>query len=133
MPPDDAVMSVVPEIRGKLSSRHRKILRIENTGIAKEISLSREAQIFEMQGPATPDMLIRTKYEYAYVDRPEHALEAIDKFVERYKMDYNEYVKSFPMHDPYPAVIVIRGFGLITAGISDKEALIVNDLRICQV
>ena len=125
--PDDAVMSVVPEIRGKLSSRHRKILRIENTGIARDISLSKEAQIFEIQGPATPDMLIRTKYEYAYVDRPEHAPEVIDKFVERYKMDYNEYVKGFPMHDPYPAVIVIRGFGLITAGISDKETLIVRD------
>ena len=123
----DAVLNIIPGIRGKLSAKHRKILRIENTGIARDISLSMEAQIFERQGPATPDMLIRTKYEYAYVDRPEHALEVIDKFAERYEKDYSEYVKGFPMHDPYPAAIVIRGFGVITAGISDKEALIVRD------
>jgi len=75
-------------------------------------------------------MLIRTKYDFLYLDDPSKAGEYIEKFASKYAEEYAEYVKDFAMHDPYPAVMVIRGFGIITAGTSYREAKIIDDLAI---
>lgn len=125
---DDAeVLSSIPEIRGLLSTGRKKVLHIEKSGIGKMISTSREAEEFAGLGPATPDMLIRTKYDYAYVPEIGSAREVIESFISRYRADYGKYVNGFPMHDPAPSIVVIRGFGFITAGISRKEARIIRD------
>ncbi len=51
----------------------------------------------------------------------------IDEYAAKYRKEYEEYVRGFPMHDPYPSCIVIRGYGLITAGINSREASIAMD------
>ena len=124
---DEPVLSILPEIRGLMSVSRKKILHVENTGIGKLIATSAEAEMFADLGPATPDMLIRTKFDYAYVPEPDKAKDVIERFISKYEKDYSTYVKGFPMHDPAPSIIVIRGFGFITAGISRKEARIIRD------
>lgn len=124
---DEEVFSIIPKIRGALSEQRKKILHVENTGIGKVIATSAEAELFPENGPATPDMLLRTKYDYAYVKHPAEAVEVIKNFIKKYETEYSEYVKGFPMHDPTPSIIVIRGFGFITTGISSREARIVRD------
>ncbi len=121
------VEASLPEIRGKLSSVRKKILNIKCDGFALDAAMSLEAEKLATNGPATPDMLIRTKYDYAYIDQVSGAAEAIEKFAEKYRKEYSEYVRGFPMHDPYPSCIVIRGYGIITAGINAKEASIIMD------
>ena len=123
----DLTIAVLPEIRGLLSKYRKKVLHVEDSGIGKLISTSAEAEKFAKLGPATPDMLIRTKFEYAYVQEPSKAKETIQAFIQNYEKDYREYVKGFPMHDPAPSIVVVRGFGFITAGISRKEARIIRD------
>ncbi len=92
------------------------------------ISRSRQAEAFEHSGPATPDMLIRTKYDYLYIRDPGEIPGSVDAFASRYREEWQRYVKGgYPMHDPYPTAIVVRGFGIITAGTSLKEARIVRD------
>lgn len=125
--PEESVVEVIPKIRGALSSHRKKILHVEGSGIARIIATSAEAELFAQQGPATPDMLIRTKYDYAYVSEPSEAVRVIEDYVQKYTGEFSEYVKGFPMHDPTPSIVVIRGYGFITAGISEKEARIVRD------
>lgn len=121
------VEMVLPLIRGKLSGVRKKVLRIDTSSYAEKISRSIEAEEYRKFGPATPDMLIRTKYDYLYIDDVKRSEELIEGFAQSYKQEYSQYVQGFPMHDPYPSVVVIRGYGLVTAGISDKEAGIIHD------
>lgn len=121
------VESSLPLIRGMVSKVRKKVLRIDTTPQAGRISRSAEAEDFSKMGPATPDMLIRTKYDYLYVDDVENLAGLIEGFSRSYKIDYSRYVHGFPMHDPSPSIIVIRGYGIITAGISYKEAGIIHD------
>lgn len=125
--PEEEVHAIIPEIRGALSRQRKKVLHIESTGIGKIIATSAEAEMFSENGPATPDMLLRTKYDYAYAKDPSDVTEVINDFMKKYENEYSQYVKGFPMHDPSPSIIVIRGFGFITAGISAKEASIIRD------
>ena len=47
---------------------------------------------------------------------------------EEYKSDFEKYVAvGRTMHDPFPSVIVIKGYGLVTAASSKREADIVRD------
>lgn len=125
---EEPVFNKLPEIRGLLSSVRKKVLHVENRGIGKLISTSAEAEEFAELGPATPDMVIRTKFEYAYIPDISKAGEIIESFMKKYSRDHSEYAGNFAMHDPAPAIMVVRGFGFITAGISQKEARIVRDL-----
>lgn len=120
-------LSVIPEIRGKLSSLKRKIIILNRTREAVEIASSSQAERFASYGPATPDMLIRTKYDYCYVESPEKGLSAIDTYAAKYMEDYRSSGIAYPPHDPFPSIIVLKGYGILTAGISRKEASIVMD------
>ena len=122
-----SVYSIIPQIRGALSRLNYKILRIDSDGLAKRIALSSEADEMRNVGVATPDMLIRTKYTYLYSEKPEDILGDIEKFRKNYEDEYKKYVRDYKMHDPYPAAIIVRGFGIITAGTSEKEAGIIMD------
>lgn len=120
-------LPLIPEIRGKLSSRRKKIISLNLTKEAVEIASSSQSERFSSYGPATPDMLIRTKYDYCYVDSPENAIEKIDSYVLQYEKDYLSSGVEFPMHDPFPSILVLKGYGILTAGTSRKESKIVMD------
>ena len=92
-----------------------------------EIASSEEAEKFTGRGPATPDMIIRTKHDYLYCSDLEQLGKQIVEYEKKYEEEYRRYVSDFPMHDPFPPVIVVRGTGIITSGISEKEAVIVRD------
>lgn len=122
--------SFIASLRGKLSRRIRKVLLVNRSKEAVKIACSREAQDFCRFGPATPDMLIRTKYDFLYIDDHENMNELIEKYARNYQNEFSSYVKDFPMHDPFPSVIVVRGFGIITAADSIKECKIIMDQAI---
>ncbi len=124
---EESVFNRIPEIRGLLSKERKKVLHVESKGIGKIISTSAEAEEFAKLGPATPDMIIRTKFDYAYIPDIAQAGKVIEDFAKAYRKDFSEYASDFTMHDPSPAILVIRGFGFITAGISQKDALIIRD------
>ena len=128
--PEAEVEKAIPVIRGSLSRRGKKILNIDASGISREIAHSVEGQQFAAYGPATPDMLIRTKYDYLYLENLDNIQRSIEKYAEKYAEEYRKYVNGYPMHDPYPSIIVIRGYGIVTAGITEREARIIHDLAL---
>ncbi|MCL4307361.1 MAG: class II aldolase/adducin family protein, partial [Candidatus Thermoplasmatota archaeon] len=121
------VEAVLPAIRGLLSRSRKKVLKIATDEASLKISMSGEAEKLATNGPATPDMLIRTKFDYAYIEDVSKSADVIDAYAAKYREEYEKYVRGFPMHDPYPSCMVIRGFGLVTAGINSREASIAMD------
>lgn len=118
---------IIPEIRGIISSLYRKTILVDRTEEVLSISKSKEGEKFARSGPATPDMLIRTKYDYLYLSDSTKYREEIENFKNRYAEEYKEYVKEFPMHDPYPSIILMRGFGAIFSARTIKECRIIRD------
>ncbi len=123
-----SVMSAVPHLRGIISGWSRKVLLIDSGDEACDISRTKEAKEFQNAGPATPDMLIRTKYDYLYVSSIEEIGAKIEEYVNNYKQEYSKYIGGkYQMHDPFPPIIVVRGFGIITAATTWKECRIIKD------
>lgn len=118
---------ILPEIRGMLSSKNKKVMIVDRAEECLSISRSKEAEMFRESGPATPDMLIRTKYDYAYISSPDDYRNVIENFRKRYEEDFSRFVKDYPMHDPNPSIIVMRGFGVLTCARTIKECRIIRD------
>ncbi|MGP6239984.1 bifunctional aldolase/short-chain dehydrogenase [Cuniculiplasma sp. SKW4] len=118
---------IIPEIRGIISSLYKKTILVDRSDEVLGISKSKEGEKFAKSGPATPDMLIRTKYDYLYLSDSTRYKEEIENFKNKYTEEYREYVKEFPMHDPYPSIILMRGFGAIFAARTFKECKILRD------
>lgn len=120
----------LPRLRGILSRNSKKILKIRTTGLAAEIALSAEGEELCRLGPPTSDMLIRTKHEFLYVDRPENIEADIEQYIKNYQEDHVKYAGSYQMHDPYPCVILVRGYGIITQSTSARESEIIMDMAL---
>ncbi|MCL6002095.1 MAG: SDR family oxidoreductase [Thermoplasmatales archaeon] len=125
---EDGLIEFLPKLRGLLSKEKKKILTWDNSEEAVGFSLSDEADKFASLGPATPDMLVRTKKNYLFSDDVSGLEGKIDNFVNTYKEEFARYAPAGrAMHDPYPSVIVLKGFGLITAASTKKESDILRD------
>ncbi len=124
---DGSFAEDLPVIRGLLSKNYKKILLVDRSDEAMEIACSEEGELFPESGPATPDMLIRTKYDYLYLPGRDELEQRIQDYAEKYEKEYSKYVKKYPMHDPFPSIVLIRGFGLITAARTYRECSIIRD------
>ncbi len=122
--------SFLPRLRGIVSRHLKKVLNVENSGIAKEIADSDLAENLCRLGPPTSDMLIRTKSEFLYVPDTQDIEKVIEGYVEKYRKEHAAYAAAYPMHDPFPSVIMVRGYGIITQGVSEEEARIIMDQAI---
>jgi len=123
----ESISDFLPAIRGMISKKSKKIMHFDTSPEALEIASSEEAEKFTGRGPATPDMIIRTKHDYIYCSDLKDLGKQIGEYEKKYEEEYSRYVSNFPMHDPFPPIIVIKGRGIITSGISAKEAEIVRD------
>lgn len=117
----------LPKLRGIVSGSVKKILEVNTNDAALEIACSAEAEELCTYGPATPDMLIRTKHDFLYIPDPGDIAICMSDYVEKYRREHAQYAAAYPMHDPYPAVMVVRGFGIITQSLNKKEAGIIMD------
>lgn len=127
---DADIIDLLPRLRGMVSEFKKKILLFNSDREALEIACSAEGEELCSYGPATPDMLIRTKHDFLYVSDLESLAEKVDKFVANYRKEHSTYASAHPMHDPYPSVIVIRGIGIVTQSTTKREARIIMDQAI---
>ena len=125
---EDSFLGFLPKLRGLLSAEKKKILTWDYSSEAVGFSFSPEAEKFQDLGPATPDMLVRMKKRFLFSDDISKIESEIDDFVKSYEGDYKRYVPlGREMHDPYPSVLVFRGYGVVTAASTKKEADILRD------
>ncbi len=125
---EDLLVDFLPRLRGLLSRNWKKILTWDASAEAVGYSLSPEASGFQKLGPATPDMLVRTKKDYLYSEDISNLESGIDNFARDYEDAFKRHIPAGRrMHDPWPSIIVLKGYGLITAARTKREADILRD------
>lgn len=118
----------LPLLRGVLSKRVRKVLVWDNSPKTVAYSLLKEAKELCSIGPATPDMLVRSKGSYLFLEN----LKDVEIRVEEFVTDYNKKFEKnlgtgYLMHDPYPSVLLVKGYGLLASSSSFKQSKIIAD------
>ena len=83
------------------------------------------------RGVLTPEHIIRTKRSPLYLianDDLDDMKIALKKYIKEYVEYFDAYSTSETMLNPAPNYIVVKDFGVISVGKTQKEALIVNDV-----
>ncbi|MEA3354454.1 MAG: class II aldolase/adducin family protein [Campylobacterota bacterium] len=103
-------------------------ININQSPLALHYSSQDNLDSFATRGVLTPEHIIRTK-------RAPLILEANDNIqtkIEQYKKEYITYFERFKkgetMLNPAPNYAVIKNFGIVSFGKSQKEANIINDI-----
>ena len=131
--------SVLPAVRGAVSSERSKVLVVDESPRVEEFVASRAAGELVGVGAACPDHLVHTKRVPLWVpfdpEREDAALlaERIRELAAGFREDYRSYVDrhrdgATEPADPDPRVVLIQHVGLVGVGASTKEAGLSRDL-----
>jgi rhamnulose-1-phosphate aldolase/alcohol dehydrogenase len=140
---DDArrelLRSVLPVLRGAVSSERSKVLVFDGSPRVSELVASRDATELVTVGAACPDHLVHTKRLPLWIpfdperEDADTLKERIPELVGRFRDDYRAYVErnrdegTVPA-DPDARVVLIQHVGLVGVGASTKEARLSRDL-----
>jgi len=119
----------MPELRKVLSRAKPVVLHLEDSKSVLEFVCSGIAPGVSQRGPATPDHMLRTKRIPCFL-KPTGG---VKRPLEAYALAHKRYYKKFAdpgmfMLDPYPAVILIPGVGMVTSGKDLDSALITAEI-----
>ena len=117
----------------------RKIVHFHKPNFFDELLSHPDLKKFTIQGPVTPDHVIRIKSKPLIIDLSKEKIENLEKIIiksiQNYQDDYKKYFKrnqkynpSASMLDPYPRLILIKGIGIFSTGPSFKDAKIAMDV-----
>jgi rhamnose utilization protein RhaD (predicted bifunctional aldolase and dehydrogenase)/NAD(P)-dependent dehydrogenase (short-subunit alcohol dehydrogenase family) len=136
---ESALASILPYLRGVVSSNRRVIAHVDGSADALTFANSKWAEDLCRLGTSCPDHFLRTRISPMFVswdpdkeDLPQ--LETrIGERVARYRKDYAEYYKtcaakdSPALRDANPSVVVVPGLGLFGFGKDKREARITSE------
>jgi len=119
---DQALVELLPWLRGQLSSSARAIATVQSDAAILEFVNSHDAPRLAEFGTSCPDHFLRTKIKplYASWDPQSGDLAALKEKLgaglAQYRRDYAAYYEACkradsPMRDPNPTVILIPGIG----------------------
>ena len=118
---------------------HRKIICYSNPSFLNQFFNN---NIFtKVNGPVTPDHVIRIKHRPLFLDFTKVKSNEIEKVIKKHIINYQKkYINYFnrnkhlnknaKMHDPSPRLIVVKGIGLFSTGKNFNEAKIAMDVGI---
>lgn len=128
--------------RDSAGSLRRFYVETRNTPELIRASESKNAKIICASGVLTPDHATRTKNKMAYLKSPSEdndiLKKQVEKAIEDFKSDYQRYfhdqknAKSIQceMLDPYPRLLLAKGYGLFALGFTGKEARVAADIGV---
>ncbi|MDH5178937.1 MAG: bifunctional aldolase/short-chain dehydrogenase [Gammaproteobacteria bacterium] len=114
-------------LRAEVSTAAGKAVLLKTNSALKYIDFVQRDDIADiaLQGPATPDHVIRTK-RIPMLGRD------VDGFVAGYKRYFNKYApnarQEVTMLDPAPRVILDHEFGLVSVGVTAKDTRVIEDI-----
>lgn len=141
----DALVDVLPWIRGRLSRDRKTIATVETDADVLEFINSNDAGRLAELGTSCPDHFLRTKIKPLYVDwNPtsgdlETLRVKLDEGLEQYRKDYAAYYEacrrpdSPAMRGGDPTVILIPGLGMIGWGKSKSESRVTAEFYRCAI
>jgi rhamnulose-1-phosphate aldolase/alcohol dehydrogenase len=136
---EEVLQTLLPTIRGAVSSERPKVLVADRSARALEFASSREAPELVTIGAACPDHLVHTKRVPLWVpydpasDDLDDLRARIAERAEQYRADYRAYVEQFRGADTVPGdpdarVVLIQHLGLVAVGTTTKAARLSRDL-----
>ena len=102
-------------------------LKVNQTSLALTYASMPDLKEFATQGVLTPEHIIRTKRE-PLVLQDSNIKDALDEYIKDYKEYFKSYATNEIMLNPAPNYVVIKDFGVVSFGKSEKEANIINDI-----
>ena len=123
---DALVTEIAPVLRGRLSSRQRKVLHHVATPEVMEFVNSARAAELAPLGTTCPDHFLRTRVRPLFVpfapgrESGADLLARLAGLVDAYREEYTAYYErcrrpeSPAMRDPYPVIVLVPGLGLLS-------------------
>ena len=139
------LVSVLPWLRGRLSTEKRVIATVETDDRVQEFVNAEHASCLAELGTSCPDHFLRTKIKPLYVDwnpGTDSLAElkgALDDGLAQYQKDYKAYYDackrpdSPAMRGGNPSVILIPGIGMIGWGKSKSESRVTAEFYKCAI
>ena len=131
--------SLLPAVRGAVSSERPKVLTLDTSPRSVEFVSSAQAERLVTVGAPCPDHLVHTKRVPLWVpydpgtDDAETLGERIADRAAQFRADYRAYVETHGDEstipaDPDPRIVLIQHLGLISTGTTTRNARISRDL-----
>lgn len=105
---------------------HEVSLHVNKSDLALFYASQENLKEFATRGVLTPEHIIRTKRVPMIIE--DDMEEAIFDFMGEYKNYFEEFAKDEICLNPAPNYAVIKDFGVVSFGKSEKEASIINDI-----
>ena len=102
-------------------------LHLNQTPLALFYASQQDLQHFATRGVLTPEHIIRTKRVPLIVEN-ENLEGCIENFIKEYEIYFKEFAKEEIMLNPAPNYAIIKDFGMVSFGKTEKEASIINDI-----
>ncbi len=104
------------------------VLKVNQSPLALHYASQRDLSTFATRGVLTPEHIIRTKREPLILEDA-NIKGAIDRYKENYVEYFNQFKKNEIMLNPSPNWIVVKNFGTIAIGKTEKEAMVIEDIN----
>lgn len=104
-----------------------KFMHVNQTPLALHYASQGNLRVSVTRGVLTPEHIIRTKRVPLVVENYD-AEDALKHFKVAYEAYFNAYKTDEIMLDPNPKYAVIKEFGVVTFGKTQKEADVINDV-----
>ena len=129
-----SLAQILPWLRGQISQRQRVIATVRNDDDLIRFVNSRNGHDLAELGPSCPDHVLRARIKPLYVNWDPQAEDLAELKLklgvglEQYRKDYAEYyhdgkhLRSPPLRDANPTVILIPGLGMIAWGRDKSES-----------
>ena len=104
-----------------------KFIHINQTPLAVHYASQNDLRFKVTRGVLTPEHIIRTKRVPLVVEDGD-VEDALEHFKVAYEAYFNAYRKNEIMLDSNPKYAVIKNFGILTFGKTQKEADVINDV-----
>ncbi|GIV02600.1 MAG: putative oxidoreductase YuxG [Fimbriimonadales bacterium] len=119
----------LPVLRGALGKSRRVVLKCITEERARMMVDTPAAKDLAARGAACPDHLVHTRRTPLWLDVRTEAdwqgeiLEAVAAFEREYRAYFERFAdEGVEMFDPIPRVVLVPGFGFVTAGRDEKQA-----------
>lgn len=106
---------------------HEIVLKVNQTQLALNYASNPHLEEFATRGVLTPEHIIRTKHQPLIVD-DNNIDEALAEYMEGYKEYFEAFSSDEIMLNPAPNYAVIKDFGVILFGKTEKEVNVLNDV-----
>jgi len=106
---------------------HEIVLKVNQTQLALKYASNPHIEEFATRGVLTPEHIIRTKHQPLIID-DNNIDEALEEYMEGYKEYFDAFASDEIMLNSAPNYAVIKDFGVVLFGKSEKEVNVLNDV-----